>query len=119
MTPALHWNPYVVPPQTVPEIGNPWSVWAVQIWSGAALATEAGNPETTATRREKATARTRFVGIVCLANPSHGRSGTEQYLQAPTGRCAPAQTGRRRTERDDRCAGPLAQGRRPWHVRGP
>ena len=44
MTPALHWNPYVVPPQTVPEIGNPWSVWAVQIWSGAALATEVGNP---------------------------------------------------------------------------
>ena len=29
---------YVVPPHTVPEIGKPWSVWAVQIWSGAALA---------------------------------------------------------------------------------
>src|SRR5437867_1237681 len=73
MTPALHWNPYVVPPHTLPEIGKPWSVCAVHVCRGAALATEGRNPAATAIRSEKAT--TRFLVIVCWRTHTTGGSG--------------------------------------------
>src|SRR5213596_1000250 len=115
MTPALHWNPYVVPPHTLPEIGKPWSVCAVHVWRGAALATEGRNPAATAIRSDKAT--TRFLVIVCWRmHTTEGSGRTAPPVPTRPG-CAPAQDGMQ--SQGNAMLAPLARWRRPWHVAGP